>query len=52
MLIYIFLLVAIAVITYLIQFQLFGHSCNKVLRKNFTETIDPALKMELSTGAM
>jgi hypothetical protein len=48
MLIYIFLLVAIAVITYLIQFQLLGHSRNKVLRKDVTETIDSPLIMDLS----
>jgi hypothetical protein len=50
MLSYIFLFVAIAVMTYLIQFQLFGHSRNKVLPEDFTEIIDPALRMDLSAG--
>ena len=50
MLIYIFLLVAIAVLAYLVQFTLFGNSRNKVIRKDFPVIIGPAFKMDLSTG--
>ena len=48
MLIYIFLLVAIAVITYLIQLQSFSNSRYKALRKDFPVITGPTLRMNLS----
>jgi hypothetical protein len=50
MFIFILLLVAIAVTTYLVQFVLFSNSRNKVLQKDVTEIIDPTLIMDLSVG--
>jgi len=50
MLIYMFLLVAIAVMAYLIQFILFSRSRNKVLGKDIPVIIGPTFKMNLSAG--